>query len=840
MNDSPISMDTTSGPGLDGPPEVVSAASAEALEFASYLSLVAAEAVTDLGRSALGARRPLAAAEPLRVRQQRVDETGRLLHGGAVVSSLEVPLAPLLARVTHGSTGVEGGAHLEGVDLLLLARALGMTSEARRRILAEEEHPPELLAATDGLPDVAELVGAIESTLDPRGEVRDDASPLLVRLRRDVRKVRDRLYKELKRLLGSTPDHFSEETIPLHGGRLVLLLNAGSRGRIRGLVHGRSATGRSFYFEPLDAVESNNELQALLEEERAERFRILAELVGRAREATPEIEAHFALLAELDADQACCRFAKTAEARFADISEDDRVELFGARHPFLDPRLRGLRERALGSGGHAGEVVPLDLALDADRRLLVVTGPNAGGKTAALKTLGLLALAHQSGLPIPVDPGTRLPVLRHVVAAIGDEQDLLADQSTFSGRLLRLKEVWQTARAGSLVLIDELGSGTDPEEGAALSTTLVEGLLARSTLGLITTHLTPVAALAMESPGAACAAMEFDDDSGHPTYRLRPGAPGGSHAIDLARRMGLPEEWLVRAEEVLGDDHRRLQGVLAEVEVQRVELGREQREVAQVRRELAVREEELDDLRAELEAERREVAKRSRRDLAAFREKVQRELRDEIQKLAEKAERAGATRKKASGKRSRSVVPETVARLFEDAPEPAAEPDRKAAPVDVGQEVEHLGFGWIGTVERMEKGKVWVRVRGMSMAVAASDLRPAGSGGSAKSPAKPKVTRSSAKTKAGSPGDEEAAAVERELKLIGQRVDPALDELDRYLDRALLASVEEVRVIHGHGTGRLRDAVREHLRSHPAVDGWKRAPREQGGDGATLVRLQRV
>jgi len=489
--------------------------------------------------------------------------------------------------------------------------------------------------------------------------------------------------------------------------------------------------------------------------------------------------------------------------------------------------------------------VPLDLELSPELRWLVVTGPNAGGKTAALKTLGLLALAHQCGFPVPVDPGTRLPVLRHVVAAIGDDQDLLADQSTFSGRLARLKEVWESAGAGSLVLLDELGSGTDPEEGAALSTTLLEGLLGRQTLGLVTTHLTPVAALAMESEGAACAAMEFDDHSGRPTYRLQPGAPGGSHAIDLARNMGLPDEWLDRAEAVLGDDHRRLRGVLAEVEEMRVQLERERRETESVRHALDRREAELETEREELVEERRRVAKSARRELREFREKVRGELRAEIERLAEKASRSGSSgskrgSKSGSTKRSRAVVPETMNRLFDSAPEIAGEEALDSAPVEVGQDVEHISLRWVGRVERKEKGKVWVRVRGMSMAVSEGDLRPASRNEAAPAQrAKGRVSRPKVEVRsAGSGAGDEGRSVTRELKLIGRRVEPALDELDSYLDRALLASVEEVRVIHGHGTGRLRDAVREHLRSHPAVDRWRRAPREQGGDGATLVTLQ--
>ena len=791
--------------------EIASRATLRALEFPQYLALVASEAATDLGQARLLGLVPTVEREELARRQLRHEEVARLLLDGAVVPSFEEPLEPLFARLSPGQGDVAGR------DLVLLATVLGATQAVRARVNGAELALPVLEAELAGVEPLDELRSRIERALDPRGEVRDDASPKLGRLRRDVRRVRDRLYRDLKGMLSDQGDHFSEETVPLHAGRLVLMLNAGSRGRVGGLVHGRSGTGKSFYFEPFEAVEPNNELQSLLEDERREKQRILTELIEQARVDRPAIEGHLELLAALDAGQAACRWARLAEARLAEIGERFDLALVGARHPLLDPRLASARRSALGNEGHVGEVVPLDLALGEGERILVVTGPNAGGKTAALKTLGLLTLAHQSGLPIPVEPGTRLPLLGAVVATIGDEQDLLADQSTFSGRLLRLKEVWERAGEDSLVLLDELGSGTDPEEGAALSTTLLEGLLERGTLGLITTHLATVAALAMESDGASCAAMQFDEASGRPTFRLRAGAPGGSHAIDLARRMGLPEEWLERAEESLGDDHRRLRTVLAELEELREEVDAQRGELERQQRLAAEREAQLDLELERVRAERAALDKNARAELREFRQKVQKELRAELDRVA-KAARAG---------RKKGVVGKSVERLFEAAPV-ADEAPRSGGVVAVGDEVEHLQLGWNGVVERMEKGKCWVRVRGMSIAVAERELRRSEGEPAAKGP---KAKSSVASVSSDDPG--------RELKLIGQRVEEGLETLDRYLDRALLGSHDEVRVVHGHGSGRLRSAVREHLRGHPAVDRWRRAPDEQGGDGATLVALKR-
>jgi DNA mismatch repair protein MutS2 len=644
----------------------------------------------------------------------------------------------------------------------------------------------------------------------------------LAALRRRSRRLREGLYKNLQETASQHEEHLSEKTVSLKDGRLMLLLHAGSRGRVKGLVHGRSGTGQSLYFEPLSVVEANNGLQETLEEEEAERRRILVELLAEVRESLPGLEAAIEFVAELDLLQSMDRFGDLCSGRLAEISENHSLCLVGARHPLLDPGLAELRESALGQAGHVEPVVALDLELDEERRLLIITGPNAGGKTVALKTVGLLALAHQCGLPVPAKSGTQFPFFSSVVATVGDEQDLLTDQSTFSGRLLRLKEAWELAGPDSLILLDELGSGTDPDEGAALAIALVEELLAKDSLAVLTTHLSKLAAMALERPGASCAAMEFDSETGRPTYRLRPGAPGSSEALALARRLGLPASLLERAEELLGPEHRNLQRLLQEVEAVRRRLADEQ--TLQERKRVAL-EEELDELserRRSLEEERRRLGTKLKEELDSFRRKVRGQLQAEFETMRQQLEVG----------RKKGVPAASEERLFQAAPVVEHHIETTGQPIAVGDEVRHSSLGWVGTLQKIRDTKVEVMVRGKRFRCELADLAPAK--GSEKSVAEPTPAVRLLREV------ENEVELDKELNLIGWRVEPALEELDSYLDRALLSPHREIRVVHGFGSGRLRRAVREYLRDHPAVSGSRPGRGNEGGDGATVVTMRRA
>lgn len=793
---------------------ILSEATALALELPSLLAVVSRLASTDLGRERVLGLEPYADEAALRLQRARFEEVSRLLAERSLVPDFDIPLGALLERLATGRPA------LEGADLVRLGDLGKATRAAAARIRESVPPTPHLLRMADGLADLDPLLRKIDRTLDRRGEVREDASPRLAALRQQIRRTRDQLYRDLGEFVSGHKDELSEETIPMRGGRLVVVLQAGARGRTGGLVHGRSATGKSFYFEPLSVVETNNTLQQSSEDEEEERRRILLELIADARAAMPALREHAAFLSDLDLLQASVRFGQRCDGHLAEIGPRHGLRLLAARHPLLDPCLSELRAEALGQAGHSGDIVPLEIELSFDRRILVVTGPNAGGKTVALKTTGLLSLAAQCGLPVPAAAGSRVPFLRKLVATVGDEQDLLADRSTFSGRLLRLKEAWEAAGPDSLILIDELGSGTDPEEGAALAVALLEGLLEKGSLSVITTHLAQLAAAALEMDGATCAAMEWNSESGRPTFHLVPGPPGGSEALALGRRLGLPAEWLDRAEARLGTEHRDLRRLIAEVERVRQELN-------ETRDRLMIEASDAEKLRRRLEAERnaleeerRTVGKKLKADLDAFRRETTERLRREVERMQERFEEG----------RRKGLAAEAVESLFAEAPrfeeeEPAAE-----GPIVVGGQVRHIGLGWQGMLDKLEGGRAEVLVKGKRVRCRPEELAPAGP--APKGPTK--LTPLPARAR----DLDESAAVAPEINLIGQRVEPALEELDSYIDRALLAARKEVRVVHGHGSGRLRQAVREHLRSHRGVTSIRSGAPNEGGDGATVVTLR--
>ena len=838
---------------------LMSTKTAQALEIRATLQLISAFAATDLGVAAVRTLAPLSDASGLEHERALLEELGRLLQeAGSLLASSEVGFADPLDRLQRGR-GI-GTDQLLGLASLLEAfdsaiQRLGSESTPQlfsllREVLSETSRasdPAEDVEFADALKDTAELARRVRAVLDSKGSVRPDASPELASLIAGARRTRESLYSNFQDFARKNDSVLGDDTVTRAQGRLALLLPAGHRGRLDGIVHGRSGTERSYYFEPLELVEENNKLQEQQSREQAERERLLVELASAFEAHAPLIGRVGVFVATLDRLQAAVRFGSDVGGRFCQLeAEGETWEVHGARHPLLDQRLAGLREHQLGSRGHSGDVVPLDVDSKSDR-VLVITGPNAGGKTVALKTLGVLSYLASCGWPIPLnaEPRSRMPLFRSWIAVVGDEQDVLNEQSTFSARLERLREVWETAEAGTLVLLDEVGSGTNPEEGAALSIALLERLIERGCFAVMTTHLLQVANAALDLDGCASLAMELDAETGAPTFQVRAGAPGSSHALDLARRLGLAPEWIARAEQLLGAEQMTLRHLIAETERSRqaaLSIEEELRALTLNQETLQRRQdEELLKARDERLAARKKVTG----ELERFRRTARDELTAELRRSRSKAKATSGGSTKTASKEAARKVAELIDRteiadlVSSDDTEAEATESAEAAKkvLEAGDDVRHRLLGWRGKIDKLvtAKGvaKADVLVRGKRMRCALDELISDGAA-AAKKKAKPRfgATKSTVAVNASK------ADVGAELMLVGQRVDPALDRLDSYLDQAVVANLDQVRVVHGFGSGQLMKAVRDHLHGHPMVAKFEPAPREQGGGGATVVVLR--
>lgn len=704
--------------------------------------------------------------------------------------------------------------------ILSSARAV----QAVRRALARAE-APQLQARAARLPDLQMLLDSAARILAPDGGVRDDASPELASIRRRLRRRRTEVSRMLDRMLETRRDSLADAVIVLRNDRYCLPVVASSRSRVAGIVHDRSGSGQTVFVEPLEVVEANNELALAGAEERREVDRLLTSLGRDVLARSAELLAAEEELAALDAGEAAVELGALSAGRIPEISEDGAWVLAGARHPLLDGRLADLRRRALDETRPAKESVPLDFELGPEKRMLVVSGPNAGGKTVVLKTAGLLTLMAQAGFPIPVGPGTRIPVFAAVSTEIGDAQEILADRSTFSSSMETLKEILEEARPDRLALIDEIGSATDPEEGSAIAVAFLEEYLARGGRAIVTTHLSAVKTFAAGRSDAICAAMEFDDATGRPTYRLHPGLAGRSRALSVAEQQGLPETVLVRAREILGRawERRERAETDAEAALERIRTAEAElaREVETAHREA----ERLANERKTAAAERERMLEtglagfeRARKDLARRVEAELAEIREDLGRRA--AVSAAAILSTAEDEAAAGTVTEA-----------REERERRSQELAVGDRARMRGSKVDGRVASLDGEFAWLEVGGKRMQVPRTGLeRIEGAASSAAS------QRTSPRT-VGKESETDTGASTPEVNVIGHRLEEAIGEVEKALDNALLAGAARFRVVHGHGTGRLRDGLRDHLRKHPSVSRLRAGDAREGGNGATIVEL---
>ena len=697
---------------------------------------------------------------------------------------------------------------------------------------------PMLAEIAARMPLPVGLIDRISRAISDRGELLDSASPQLAVIRRDLRVVHDRLLTKMQRMVTDSKitQYLQETLVTQRDGRYVLPLRAEFKGRIRAVVHDQSASGATLFVEPLSVVEMNNQYRELQLAEREEERRILAALSGEVGASSAEIDAMIDNIAELDLALAKAKYAQEIEALEPSLLEfpakghaipggnqhpGSTIRLFGARHPLLDPET----------------VVPVDVDLDPQTFCLVITGPNTGGKTVTLKTIGLLSLMAQSGLHLPVAAGSEISVFEKIFADIGDEQSIEQSLSTFSGHITNIIHLLGDADRRSLVIMDELGAGTDPQEGAALARALLTHLLERSITTLVTTHHPELKAYAHSTPGVVNASVEFDLESLQPTYHLTIGLPGRSNALAIAERLGMPKSIVSGARSEIDPSDLRAENLLEEIHRQR-DLARQARHQAeQARQEIENLRYELAKRLEEIEDERREILDQARQESSHQVEELGVELGELRRALAVARQPLDAL----------EIVEKSVAALDEEYEEPVERRPIEAEdiildrPVRLGDKVRLRSLNTRGVVTSLGEHEVEIQVGTLRVRTRISEIEPLQKdeepqpdevGEVRRKPAQEsqRITRPGEGFNAPSPGIE--------LDLRGQRADDALDQLERYLDAAYLSGLPFVRIIHGKGTGKLRQAVREALGVHPHIRSFEPGGVNEGGDGVTVAKLQ--
>ncbi len=781
------------------------------LEFDKLLTEIASHSHSRCTSTCIHGIRPLGDLQEIRTISGRIGEIRTLdLSGISLALGSFEDIRPSLELVRPV------GAILPPLELLLFVPVLRLYADLARQFTHRNDIP--LLKSIEpqlrGFPEILEpLVASIDSD----GSIMDSASTLLKEIRRAKRGLAGRIRKKIEEIIRDSgiEKFLQDDFITQRSGRWVIPVRMDSKGMVKGVVHDVSSSGETAFMEPLEIIPFVNELENLVAEEKAEEIRILRQLSSWLREDTDPLAACFETLLALDQLNSMAGFATEYELEPATLNEQGELRLIAARHPLL---------LMMQKKGVLKNIEPLGLSLGRTTHdsaaVMVITGPNAGGKTIALKTAGMLVLMALCGLPVPAGAHSTFPLINALLVDIGDEQSIEQSHSTFSAHAARITAILQQSGARTLVLLDELGAGTEPLQGAAIACGVLHELQQQGSMVIATTHLSDIIGFVHRTPGMINAGMEFDDASFTPLYRLVVGEPGQSHAVEIARRFGMPERVIAFARQMLGNAGSEFASLLTELRLKR-------KEFEDLRQGLQARERSLDERSAELDAradevlqirkeaaekgwgEAKELITATRRRTNALLDELKREKRSEIVDELRQVE----------------TVLETQLKPHDNQPERL--PLKSVKP---GDAVHINSLGCDGVVLSLDsrQNKARVRAGRMELDVLVADLsRPPISAG-----------RIGKKTVMTSWKTDIVESEQQELKLIGMRVEGALAELEPFINHAHAAGLREVRVIHGMGTGRLRDAVREELKRHPLVEGHRPGEPHEGRDGATVVTLR--
>jgi DNA mismatch repair protein MutS2 len=837
--------------------------SLDTLEYSKLLELVSRNSQTPMGEARFADLRPLTNRAELERALAAISETIALNEEKQVnwsFSGLQDPSDAVAILKIRNAT-------LEPTLLLEISRVCNQALFARSSIQPEKEFAPTLWRTVESIPPtLLAAIDRINKKLLPSGEIDDSASPELARIRREINSQRSRLTKSLEAVMRSSGDAIQDEIVTVRNDRFVIPVKADFRGKVGGVAHGFSSSGQTVFVEPLAAIEANNELQNLRGKEEREVARILFELTEQLREQLPAVETAVDAVAELDFIKAKVEFARKFAAVVPDISEDETLELVDARHPLLEETLRQQSVPPASAGGRksgkrsvdsasgaappanadgtdlprppGSDIVPSSFELTSEKSVMIISGANAGGKTVVLKTAGLLSLMAISGLPVPATRA-RIPFYASVLADIGDHQSLAANLSTFSSHMSNIASMMRECRAPSLVLLDEAGTGTDPEEGSALGVAIVDHFRRKCKAQVIaSTHYRGLKIYAANDLNVINASVEFDEKTLQPTYRLLLGLAGASSGIQIASRFGILPEVIEEARQNLDISAQDAEAYLLKLQTEtkqaedlRIALEEEREAVAMKYAGLEIEAGKKEKARQkEFESTLAETVESFDRQSAAFLKTI------EDKALKNKLDKERAARKAELNRAVVSKVGNAGTQRHGDTAGASGSPPYEggvaAASADgvvlsVGSKVI-TSFGKVGKIEKLDKDSAEVVVGGMRLREKIANLRLA----EQQAETKPVGRVSNIQKPIDSP---DAAA---ELNLIGKTTAEAEYELDRFIDDAYIASLPRVRIIHGYGTGALKNYVHHFLKNHELVEKFAFAPENQGGNGATIAEMK--
>lgn len=780
----------------------------EILEFNKLLGIIADFAKSDASRRAILSISPLNSLDDINKRLRLIEEIRLMSQKGRPLSISPFPdIEPLLQRVRPE------GAVLDQVELSGIMAFLSTVNSILNQI-RDNTDIPSLNGLTGVMTGHPEIFRLLKCSIDSEGNILDSASAALKELRIRIKGLENRIRKKLEEI---TRDErvavfLQDDFITQRSGRWVIPVRMDSKGQVQGVVHDVSRSGETAFIEPLSIISLSNELENLIAEQKAEEIRILRNISANIRAAASEIKSEYRITVYIDVLNSIALFADRLGMETPRINEQNAINLVNARHPLL---MLAFQKKDMSR-----QVIPLNVKLGGDNTVMVITGPNAGGKTITIKTIGLLLLMALSGMPVPADSSSSFPLVRNLLVDIGDQQSIENNLSTFSAHISNISGILKDASSGTIILIDELGTGTDPDEGAAIACAVLKELKNKGALVFATTHLTEIKGFVHKTEGMLNASMEFDQNTLTPLYKLRVGEPGQSHAFDIAKRYGLPEEVIESAKGILGVRKIEFDILIHDLNKKRRQYERMLDEIRQKEAAIKEKERHLMEMDKETEERQKDILSNAYKEASEIVFNIKRQMKAFLEEI-----------KKKDKERAREVIKEVEsvqASVAEKAKEYARSEESKLTIEELNEcdivFIKSIGHDASIIKINRKDNRLRVRAGSMEMEVPLSDVGF-------------KKDLSTEAEKGGIRVERLDEAVSSKINIVGLRVDEALSRLEPFLNHASLAGFSEITIIHGVGSGILSKAVREYLTGHPLVKGFRSGTQSEGGAGVTIARL---